>query len=76
MREGYAVQVLYLGEPILMIESAMLSGKADLSDVDADAIRDAAEHLKAFVGPSREPCNVCGHKGPCADDCPCKDIPF
>ncbi len=50
MREGYAVQVLYHGEPILTIERTMLSGKADLSDEDKAAIDDAGEHLIAFAG--------------------------
>lgn len=50
MRKGYAVQVLHLGEPILTIESAMLSGKAELSDEDKAAIDDAGEHLIAFAG--------------------------
>lgn len=50
MRDGYAVQVLYLGEPILTIESTMLAGKADLSDEDKLAIDDAGGHLIAFAG--------------------------
>ncbi len=50
MRDGYAVQVLHLGEPILTIERAMLSGKADLSDEDKAAIDEAGEHLIAFAG--------------------------
>lgn len=50
MREGYAVQVLHLGEPILTIERAMLSGKAELSNEDKAAIDDAGEHLIAFAG--------------------------
>jgi hypothetical protein len=50
MREGYAVQVLHLGEPILTIERTMLSGKAELSDEDKAAIDEAGEHLIAFAG--------------------------
>lgn len=50
MREGYAVQVLHLGEPILTIERAMLSGKAEMSDEDKAAIDEAGEHLIAFAG--------------------------
>jgi hypothetical protein len=51
MREGYSVTVSKLGEPILTIERRMLSGKSELSDEDEQAIRDAAEHLRSFVGP-------------------------
>lgn len=53
MRDGYSVIVTHLGEPILTIERSMLSGKSDLSDDDADAIRDAADHLFSFIGPKR-----------------------
>lgn len=76
MREGYGVIVTKNGEPILTIDSSMLSGQPEFSDEEADAIRDASEHLAAFIGPPREPCSVCGHMGPCTPDCPCKDIPF
>lgn len=50
MLEGYSVTVSKHGEPILMIESAMLSG-ADLSQTDMDAIRAAGDHLVGFAGP-------------------------
>ena len=50
MREGYSVTVSKFGEPILTIEREMLSG-AELSAEDEQAIRDAGEHLLAFVGP-------------------------
>lgn len=50
MRDGYAVQVLYLGEPILTIDRTMLSGKAELTDDDKAAIDEAGEHLIAFAG--------------------------
>lgn len=56
MREGYAVQVLYLGEPILTIERTMLAGKSELSDEDKLAIDDAGEHLIAFAGVRLPPC--------------------
>ena len=49
MRQGYSVTVSKNGEPILTIEREMLSG-AELSAEDEEAIRDAAEHLLAFVG--------------------------
>ncbi len=53
MREGYAVVIEHLGEQILRIDSAMLAGKADLTDADIKAIRDAGEHLIGFAGPER-----------------------
>lgn len=60
MREGYAVQVLYMGEPILTIERNMLCGKSDLTDDDEAGIMDAAEHLRAFVGAGmpKEPLHI------------------
>ena len=74
MRRGYAVTVFKDGEAILTVERSMLAGNADLSDADQDAIRDAGEHLLAFVGP--EICSVCGVRRKCDDACPSRDIPF
>jgi hypothetical protein len=51
MRAGYSVTVSKNGEVILTIEREMLSG-AELSREDEEAIREAAEHLLAFVGPA------------------------
>lgn len=53
MRSGYAVVIEHMGEEILRIDAAMLSGKAELTDDDLAAIRDAGEHLMAFAGPER-----------------------
>jgi hypothetical protein len=54
MREGYSVTVSKFGEPLLTIERTMLSGRATLSAEEQQAIREAAEHLLAFVGPERD----------------------
>lgn len=53
MRDGYAVVIEHMGEEILRIDQSMLSGKADLTDADIEAIRDAGEHLVSFAGPGR-----------------------
>lgn len=50
MPDGYAVMIEHNGETILTIERSMLAGKSDLSDEDADAIREAAMQLLAFIG--------------------------
>jgi hypothetical protein len=47
--QHWAVTVERNGERIVCIESHCLSGR-DLSDEDARVIREAAEHLLAFVG--------------------------
>lgn len=62
MREGYSVTVSKHGEPILTIESAMLSG-AELSAEDEQAIRDAGQHLLSFIGPELVECPRCGGSG-------------
>jgi hypothetical protein len=75
MRSGYAVIVTKDGEPILTIEREMLSGQAEFSTDDEAAIRDAGEHLLAFIGP--EPCSVCGSRRLCTgEDCSSSDVPF
>lgn len=53
MRAGYAVVIEHLGEEILRIDQSMLAGKAELTDNDIAAIRDAGEHLVNFAGPER-----------------------
>jgi hypothetical protein len=70
MRAGYGVIVTHLGEPILTIEPAMLSGKAELSADDTAAIRDAGEHLLAFAGPEHVTCFGCGSENGEHFDCP------
>lgn len=74
MRAGYAVTVFKDGEAILTIEREMLAGKSELSPDDEDAIRDAGEHLRSFVGP--EICSVCGARRKCDDTCASRDVPF
>ena len=61
MREGYAVQVLRWGEPILTIEHECLSG-AELSEDDARAVFEAGAHLQSFAGDPDVPrqCFACG----------------
>jgi hypothetical protein len=57
------------------VEREMLSGQAELSTDDEAAIRDAGEHLLAFIGP--EPCSVCGSRRLCTgEDCSSSDVPF
>jgi hypothetical protein len=47
----WSVEVCVNHDRILTIESECLCGKSDLSDVELEAIRFAAEHLLAFAGP-------------------------
>lgn len=47
--QHWGVDVRVNGERVLTIESNCLSGR-ELSDVDEQAIRTAAQHLLAFVG--------------------------
>lgn len=51
--EHWAVTVEADGEKLLTIESACLSGKAELSDADEAVIRMAANHLLSFLGDPR-----------------------
>ena len=70
MREGYAVQVLKWGEPILTIEHEMLSGKAECTPDEEQAMRDGSEHLMGFIGNGEPtPCFVCGGVEACRPDC-------
>ena len=50
----WAVTVSMNGEPLVTTESNCLSGKSDFTDAEADVIRDAARHLKAFIGDPRQ----------------------
>ncbi len=69
MHKGYGVTVTHLGEPILTIDSTMLSGKESFSDADSEAIREAARHLLSFIGDGNHRCFVCGEIGGCRSDC-------
>lgn len=71
MREGYAVQVLKWGKPILTIEHECLSGK-ELNEDEEQAVRECAEHLKSFAGEpaSETPCFLCNGVEECNDGCP------
>lgn len=69
MREGYAVQVLKWGEPILTIEHECLSGR-ELSEDEESAVRESADHLLSFVGDGTpQPCFACGGVDACVSDC-------
>lgn len=70
MRAGYAVVIEHLGEEILRIDPSILAGKAELTDDDIKAIRDAGEHLIAFAGPERVNCFACGGEDGKHFDCP------
>ena len=52
--EHWSVTVTRNGENLVTIESNCLSGKPEFTETEAQVIRDAAEHLKAFIGPPRE----------------------
>ena len=51
--EHWGVSVDTHGDDLVRIETAMLAGKADLSEQDLATIRTAARHLLSFAGPSR-----------------------
>lgn len=56
--QHWGVDVRVNGEQVLTIESSSLCGKTDLSEMELDAIRTAANHLFAFAGrPSRHRMN-------------------
>lgn len=75
MRSGYAITVTKNGEPILTIENKMLSGIETFSDEDADAVRDGATSLLAFIGPDKAPpCFACGGTDKHKDDCPIAEL--
>lgn len=68
-QDHWSVTVRRNGEEIVTIESNMLSGR-ELSSEDEAVIRQAAEHLMAFVGDGKPtPCFVCGGVEACRDDC-------
>lgn len=69
MREGYSVTVSRWGEPILTMERAMLSGQPAFSPEDEEAIRDAGDHLKSFIGEGSQRCFLCGGVHQCRSDC-------
>jgi hypothetical protein len=49
---SWAVEVRSDGEVVVTIEDRCLSGR-DITEADADLIRDCAQQLLAFVGPKR-----------------------
>lgn len=56
--QHWGVDVRVNGECVLTIESNCLCGKSDLSAMELNAIRTAANHLLAFAGkPSRHRMN-------------------
>jgi len=50
MSRHWSVTVTRNGENLVTIESNCLSGKSEFTDAEAETIRDAARHLKAFIG--------------------------
>ena len=59
----WAVTVSMNGESLVTIESNCLSGKPEFTDEEAQVIRDAAAHLKAFIGePKSEICECPGYE--------------
>lgn len=54
----WSVTVERDGENLVTIEPRCLSGKPDFTEAEAQTIRDAAEHLLAFIGPSRDVVSV------------------
>jgi hypothetical protein len=50
MTDHWRVVVWRNGEELIDIESACYGGKADLSEADLQAIRQAGENLLAFAG--------------------------
>lgn len=74
MRPGYSVTVSKNGEPILTI-GPDLSGLSEFSDEDANAIRDAGEHLLSFIGPAGpHECFACGGSAAHRADCPLGEL--
>lgn len=64
MTGHWAVTVSRNGEELVTIESNCLSGKPEFSAEDERVIREAAAHLKAFIGePKAEVCQ-----------CPCYEV--
>ena len=58
VQHRWGVSVSVNGEDVLTIESNSLCGKSDLSPMELDAIRTAANHLLAFAGqPTRHRMN-------------------
>ena len=59
--QHWGVEVRRNGETLVTIESNCLSGKPEFSEVEADVIRECADHLHAFIGPrsTQEPQTVC-----------------
>lgn len=59
--QHWGVDVRRNGETLVTIESNFLSGKSEFSEVEAEVIRQCADHLHAFIGPpsTQEPQTVC-----------------
>lgn len=69
--QHWGVDVRRNGENLVTIESNCLCGKPEFSEVEAEVIRQCADHLQAFIGPrstpepqtceaKRVPCYRCG----------------
>jgi hypothetical protein len=50
LKAHWSVNVSMNGESLVTIESNCLSGKPEFTEAEAQVIRDAATHLKAFIG--------------------------
>lgn len=67
--QHWAVEVRVDGVEILTIESGCYGGVSNIEDY-ADAVRNCAEHLMAFIGPSEPgPCFLCDEEHP--EQCQC-----
>ena len=74
MRDGYSVTVTRDGEAILTI-GPDLAGLSEFSPEDEQAIRDAGEHLLAFIGrEGPHECFACGGIGACKAGCPVASV--
>jgi hypothetical protein len=64
MSGWWRVEVKTHDGTLVAIEPGMLAGKGELSPTEEDVIRECAEHLLGFVGPSEPaPCFLCGRSG-------------
>lgn len=61
MTDHWEVELRINGEEVLLIgNTGYLAGDPDIAE-KADIVRDAAEHLIAFIGPEEpQPCFYCG----------------
>lgn len=73
MSGSWEVELRVNGEPVLTIGQGeiggWLSGVPNIED-HADLVREAADHLRSFIGPpDPQPCFFCGRFPACDGDC-------